>query len=103
MAFGFGAKYKLESGAVVDTAKAAVTIEEGTRWDGRNHISLATGSQWDHETLYRSSKGRWYIESFSNWQGSTPYARELTAAEASEWITLNDKDPEKFGLVDTAE
>lgn len=34
--------------------------EEETYWNGNNHISKTTGSQWEHETLYRT-KGEIYI------------------------------------------
>ena len=39
---------------------AAKRFDEATIWDGRNRISLATGSQWDHEALYRT--GQWPLD-----------------------------------------
>lgn len=59
---------------------------EDTRWDGNNHISLATGSQWNHETLYRSRKGRYYLVLNSQWQGSTRSADFLSREDAATWI-----------------
>ncbi len=97
------AVYKLESGRVVDTKKAKHEIHEGTRHDGKNNISLATGAQWEHETLFLSKRGTWYKEVWSQWQGSASYAIEMTPAEAGEWLTLNEKEPEKFGLENVAE
>lgn len=95
--------YKLDSGKVVSPDKAVVSISEDTRWDGSNHISVATGSQWSHETLYKSSKGTWWIEHTSQYEGARPYATELTEQEAAEWITLNGEIPSNYGLVDVAE
>jgi hypothetical protein len=63
-------KYRIEN-TIVDTDRAKKSWDEDTRWDGHNHISKATGSQWEHEKLYRSRKGRYYVEHTSQWQGST--------------------------------
>ncbi len=77
---------------VVDTDKAGAAWDEATDWDGRNHISRNTGSQWDHETLYLSRKGHYYIVSESQWQGSLPSARFVSDQEAAQWLALNDQD-----------
>jgi hypothetical protein len=70
----------------------AEEIEEGTRWNGSNHISLATGSQWDHETLYITRTGRFALYHWSQWQGSGESCREINATDAAEWLILNEKD-----------
>ncbi|MBZ5574867.1 MAG: hypothetical protein LAO09_23685 [Acidobacteriia bacterium] len=46
------------SGAWFDRS-AAEAFEESTTWDGRNHISDATGSQWNHErsAIAEAAKG----------------------------------------------
>jgi uncharacterized protein YxjI len=95
------ARYTIEDGdgnqTVVDTTKATDHWEEETQWDGRNHISRATGSQWEHETLYRSAKGRFYVEHTSQWQGSTDTARFVSAKEAAAWLLANEHDlPEEL-------
>ena len=82
----------MDDGTIVDTVKASLSLKEDTRWDGNNHISLATGSQWDHQTLYRSSKGRYYIEHTSQWQGRTPSAEWADHRAAAAWLTLNAED-----------
>ena len=84
------ARYKVEDGIILDTANAAQTWNEASDWNGRNHISRATGSQWEHETLYKSAKGKYWIECTSQWQGSLPSARPITKAEAAAWILHND-------------
>ncbi len=82
------ARYRMSDGTVVDTEKASQSWDESTRWDGRNHISVATGTQWNHQTLYRSRKGRYYVEHNSQWQGSTPSAEWVSNEEAARWLTL---------------
>jgi len=84
------AKYKMEDGTIVNTDKATASFDEGSRFDGRNFISLSTGDQWVHQTLYRSSKGRWYIETTSQWQGSTPSAEYVGAKDAARWLLQNN-------------
>ena len=60
--------------------------DESTRWDGNNHISIATGSQWDHERLYRSAKGKWLLRAWSQWQGSSESWTQLDDADAHAWL-----------------
>lgn len=91
------ARYRID-GTVVDTTKATKVWEEATRWDGRNHISVPTGSQWEHETLYRSRKGRYYLVRQSQWQGSTPYAEWVSEQEAARWLAQCDYDPAEEGI-----
>jgi hypothetical protein len=83
-------RYRLENGAIVDTDKATGQWEEETDWDGSNHISRATGSQWDHETLYRSAKGQYWLEHTSQWSDRMPSAEGLNERDAAAWLLLND-------------
>lgn len=85
-------KYSMEDGTVVDTEKASQSWDEDTRWDGRNHISVPTGSQWDHERLHRSRKGRYYLECWSQYQGSRPHAEWVSEHEATKWLMANDHE-----------
>lgn len=75
-------------------ADKATSYDEDTRWDGNNHISLATGTQWGHERLDRTAGGRWAIYSWSQWQGVSPSARFVTAEQAKEWMIRNDYSAE---------
>ncbi len=84
--------YKMSDGMVVKTDKASQCWEEDTRWDGDNHISVATGSQWAHETLYRSRRGRYYVERTSQWQGSLPSAEWVSNEEACRWLLANSHE-----------
>ena len=85
-------RYRMSDGMVVDTANASQTWEEATRWDGRNRISVATGSQWHHQTLYRSRRGRYYLEMTSNYQSETPSAEWIDNKEAVRWLATNDHE-----------
>jgi len=86
------ARYRMSDGMVVDTTNASQQWDEATRWDGRNHISVPTGSQWEHQTLYRSRRGRYYIVHTSQWQGSTDAAEWVSHEEAARWLILNEHD-----------
>lgn len=87
------ARYEMSDGTIVDIGNASAQWQEATRFDGSNHISLATGSQWDHQTLYRSRRGRYYVERSSQWQGSTPGAEWVSNEEAVRWLLLNEYSP----------
>lgn len=85
-------KYTLTDGTIVNTETALNKWEEDSDWDGNNHISRATGSQWEHQALYRSSKGRYWIESWSQWQGSLPHAFLVSEEDAARWLLQNNYD-----------
>ena len=70
-------------------ANKALCYCEARRWDGSNHISLATGSQWEHERLYRTSGAKWILKHWSA-QGET--YEEITAAQAASWLVQNAYD-----------
>ena len=77
------------SGRWFNDAKAK-RWEEETRWNGNNHVSKATGSQWEHETLYRTAGGIYVVHHSSQWQGSTDTIEEVTANDAAKWLSTND-------------
>lgn len=78
------------------SAKGASSWDEDTEWDGKNHISQATGTQWDHEKLHRTPKGAWVLHYWSQWQGKREGYRQVTEAEAAAWLV-------KCGYDDAAE
>ena len=81
-----------EYGDVVGWFKlnAATRYEEGTRWDGSNHISLATGSQWDHEALYKTKGGQWVKNWWSQYQGTCERWNYITEEDAKTWMIQNE-------------
>ena len=74
----------------LETAKKFV---EDRNFDGRNMISAATGSQWEHETLYRSVGGVYVLHTWSQCQGSQDTWERISVDEAVEWLLKNDYDP----------
>jgi len=85
------ARYRID-GTVVDTANASEQWDEQTDWNGNNLISRATSSQWDHQSLFRSRRGRYYIVHNSQWQGSMPRAEWVSEQEATRWLLLMEYD-----------
>jgi hypothetical protein len=82
----------MEDGTVVDTDKASASWAEAKFWDGRNHISKATGDQFTHQTLFRSRKGRYYVLHTSQWQGSRDHIEWVSPQEAARWLLVSDHD-----------
>lgn len=71
----------------------AEQFSEDTNWDGNNHISVNTGSQWNHQVLLRTaSKGQWVLNSWSNWQGTLETYGYVSDDKAREWLLLNGHD-----------
>lgn len=89
----------LSDGRWFDPAKAT-RYDEATRWDGNNHISLATGSQWEHQELYRTAGGRWVLHSWSQWQGSGESYEPIDETAAVAWLVANEH--EDLGGLDPA-
>jgi len=85
------ARYRIDS-TIVDTTNASDSWPEATDWDGRNHISRATGSEWLHQRLYRSRRGRYYVVHDSAWEGSKAHAEWLSPQEACRWMLLMEHD-----------
>jgi len=85
------ARYRIES-TIVDTENATRSWPEARYHDGNNFISRATGSQWTHQTLYRSRKGRYYVEHTSQWQGSRAHAEWVSPEEAARWLLTNEHE-----------
>jgi hypothetical protein len=63
---------------------------ESTRFNGNNRISIATGSQWDHQSLYRTKKGEWILHNWSQRQGVSEDIRRIEEHLAFTWLIKND-------------
>ena len=85
-------RYEIDENVFVNTDNAKKSWPEETYWNGSNHISKATGSQWVHETLFLSAKGRYYIVATSQWQGTPDAAHLITAEQAAAWLLRNDHE-----------
>jgi len=73
----------------------AESWNESTWWDGSNHVSHVTGSQWEHERLYRTASGRWVLNSWSQWQGSKECYEAIDDDAAAKWLVQNDHEPHR--------
>ena len=83
-------KYRMDDdGVIVDTDRATGEWEEASRWNGKFNISVATGGQWSHQRLYLSAKRRYYLLSWSDWQGTRGSTRWMSPKEAAAWLALN--------------
>ena len=82
------ARYRMSDGTIVDTDNSSKNWDEAQDHDGQNWISRHTGTQWNHERLFRSRKGRYYIERSSDWQGTTSACEWISNEEAARWLLL---------------
>lgn len=90
------------NGQWFDTDKATVYKEE-TSWNGHNHISKATGSQFDHEWLFLTSSGKWVLNKWSNYQGSGESYEIISEDEATVWFLEQSMElPEQLKGKDAA-
>jgi hypothetical protein len=74
-------------------AKKAEKFEGETRWDGHNHFSVHTGSQWSGQNLYRTAGKKWIVERWFNWQGALTTYEEIDDAAAAAWLVRNGDEP----------
>ena len=78
----------------------ATGFDENTRWDGSNHISRATDSQWDHEALYYTATGNWILHTWSQYQGTLETYETIDRDTAIQWLCSqecwDDKGIEKL-------
>jgi hypothetical protein len=82
----------IEDGRWFDKAKAK-EFDEDTWHDGRNHISTPTGSQWDHESLWRTKGGVWVLQTYSNY-GHINDTWTVTGDDAAAaWLVKNKHEP----------
>ena len=81
--------YRMDDGTVVKTENATQSWDEKRYHNGNNWISVATRSQWNHETLYRSRRGRYWIEHTSQMQGREDYAEWIGNHSAAQWLLAN--------------
>lgn len=71
---------------LVDLDKSRQSWAEGIWFDGHNHISKATDSQWNHQTLYLTDRGKYCL--VTNNQQRTR-AHLLAHREAAIWLLQN--------------
>lgn len=73
-------------------------VDAATEWsedqyhDGHNNISVNTGSQWAHESLYRTAKGKYVLCEWSDWQGSVATYTAIPDEQAALWLIKNKEE-----------
>jgi hypothetical protein len=78
-------KISIDNGGWFDPSKTRKWSEDDW-WDGHNYISRATGTQWEHESLYRTRRGAWVLHSWCQWQGSGESYMRISEADAHAWL-----------------
>lgn len=68
----------------------AIKFSEATRWDGHNHISCETGSQWEHEALYYTARQGWVLHAWSQWEGTADTYASISQDDAIAWLSRNE-------------
>jgi hypothetical protein len=86
------ARYQMQDGTVVDTDKAAASWSECRDSDGSNLFGRSSRSQWHDQTLYRSRKGRYYIEYSTRVQGELAHVEWISPERAAAWLVLNEQE-----------
>ena len=74
-----------------DIGKSTQYLED-THFNGSNMISVNTGSQWDHEALYRTKSGSWILHCWSQWQGSGETWTLIDDETAAAWLVANNHE-----------
>lgn len=86
------AKYRMNDDRIVDTDKAQQQWTEATYWNGSNSISKNTDSEWEHQTLFKSKNGNYYLENSSAYEGRKSTAEWVSMTQAAAWLVLNDHE-----------
>lgn len=68
----------------------ALFFRERTTFNGNNHISVATGSQWEHEGLYYTKNGSWVFHVWSDREGSAESYELIEEEQALKWLAFHD-------------
>jgi len=78
------------SGRWFDDEKA-IKFEERTRWDGRNMVSVATGSQWEFQDLFYTQSCNWVLREISAIQGVPTSYSTIDEDRAIRWLMENER------------
>jgi hypothetical protein len=80
----------MDDNTVVKTENATRYWREARDWNGSNHIGRSSRSQWHDQTLYRSRKGRYYVEFCTRVEGEMDRVDWVSNREATRWLILNE-------------
>jgi hypothetical protein len=74
-----------------DLDRVTETVEESTRWDGNNAVSVHV-DRFEHQVLYRTAQGRWVLHHWSQWQGHEATYTYVDDERARQWLIRNESD-----------
>jgi hypothetical protein len=77
-------------GVVLDTQRATQSWAQKTYFNGQNRVGVVTQSDTSHQALYRSSKGRYWMEHWTTWGCVTTWASILSPRQAARWLLANE-------------
>jgi len=69
----------------------SIEFSETLTWDGNSHISNATGSLWDHETLYFTKGGNWVLHWIRELNPITESFSMIPENAAIDWLISQSK------------
>lgn len=87
--------YRYDDGKILDgwfEMDTAEEFDERMTWNGDNNVSMVTGSQHNHQVLYRTRGGRWVLHCWSQWQGSQESYEFISDDDAKTWLLRNEDD-----------
>jgi len=67
----------------------ATKYDEDTNWDGHNNVSVATGSEFNHQILYRTANGSWVLHSWSQQERTVDKYEAIPDADAFAWLVCD--------------
>ena len=59
---------------------------EKSNFNGSNWISLATGSQWNHEGIFITKSGKFILNTYSDYQGTVDKYVLISKEDAATWF-----------------
>lgn len=91
----YGKKVPVKTGQWFDFEKAT-SYKEKTWWNGKNHISKATGIEHYYECLYLTKSGLFILNSWSDYESSQDIYIVISKEEACEWLVKNEYNDEEI-------
>lgn len=88
-------RYDEEWGPILDghfDRDKAEAIDEETRWNGSNNVSVHTRDEFDHQRLYRTAQGRWVLHGWSQRQGRADTFEFISDEYARDWLIVNNDE-----------
>ena len=87
-------KYPIGNGTVIDTDEASAS------WEERVDL-MGTGPEYNHQKLYKTRTGKYYIENFSDRKHQPSRVEWVSAKVAAGWLLKNGHElPEELWSIE---